>query len=310
MALPTSTPELVQDVKEVRLALKEGLIKDYKNQNFTDYQCIKSGYNSSIWKVSYKQKKVMVLKESTDVNSLINEIKVYYACATKRLAAKIIRIFGISEISPKQFVLVMEHAQRGNLKDLIENETLSWEAKTRLSWNIIESLNALHKAGYIHRDLHSKNVLCFEENEKIIAKIADFGFSYVAKNNDQATLILGVLPYIAPEVLEKNETSYASDIYSFGIIMAELSKNTPFEDYQNSVYTSLKVLNGWRPELAPDTPEFYSNLYESCVRKDPGERFTTQEIYEKLKESLSDMDSSNKNYTFWNKIKNVSHKFS
>ena len=56
----------------------------------------------------------------------------------------------------------------------------------------------------------------FESNYK--TKITDLGLAQsLLRNNPHSSEIFGVLPYIAPEVLNGEPYTLASDIYSFGI---------------------------------------------------------------------------------------------
>src|SRR5207248_1558734 len=74
--------------------------------------------------------------------------------------------------------------------------------------------------------------------------------------------IYRVIPYVAPEVLSK-EKSYTkeSDIYSFGMIMWEhTSGKKPFHDRSHNPHLIFDILNGERPQITNDTPEFYIEL--------------------------------------------------
>ena len=77
------------------------------------------------------------------------------------------------------------------------------------------------------------------------------------KSNDK---IYGVLPYIAPEVLYEKPYTVSSDIYSFGIIMTELSSGKPpFYKRKHDSGLVLAISNGLRPEFGR-TPEIYKRL--------------------------------------------------
>ncbi|PKY49600.1 kinase-like protein, partial [Rhizophagus irregularis] len=61
----------------------------------------------------------------------------------------------------------------------------------------------------------------------IKAKICDLGTNKLATENDdnndnEEDNIYGIIPYVAPEVLQGKKYTKASDIYSFGMIMWEL----------------------------------------------------------------------------------------
>jgi len=75
----------------------------------------------------------------------------------------------------------------------------------------------------------------------------------------------------------------ASDIYSFGIVMAELSSGKPpFYDKKHDWSLSLAICNGLRPEFGKGTPEFYKKLACRCTNANPDQRPTIEELKEIL----------------------------
>ncbi|RIB17637.1 kinase-like domain-containing protein, partial [Gigaspora rosea] len=91
----------------------------------------------------------------------------------------------------------------------------------------------------------------------------------------------GVLPYIAPEVLDKNPYTKETDIYSFGIIMWEIlyGKPVPF-DQKSELQFQLQVCNGLRPHIYENTASCYTNLMKKCWNMDPKKRPTAKAIYD------------------------------
>ncbi|RHZ61650.1 hypothetical protein Glove_346g134 [Diversispora epigaea] len=84
---------------------------------------------------------------------------------------------------------------------------------------------------------------------------------------------------MAPELFKYQPYSYASDIYSLGMIMWQLtSGHRPFHDQEHGPKLILDILDGKRPEITEDTPERWSNLMKSCWHPDPSQRPTIQEI--------------------------------
>src|SRR6185295_6119992 len=87
-------------------------------------------------------------------------------------------------------------------------------------------------------------------------------------------------PYLAPEVLSKKPYTEKSDIYSFGMIMWEhTTGKKPFHDRPHNHLLISDILNGERPQIANDTPEFYAELMKRCWDYDPKNRPTAEEIY-------------------------------
>ncbi|POG67217.1 kinase-like domain-containing protein, partial [Rhizophagus irregularis DAOM 181602=DAOM 197198] len=84
--------------------------------------------------------------------------------------------------------------------------------------DIIYAIRRIHNEKAIHRDLHSGNIL-FEYTRHF--RISDLGFC--GPVDKSLNSVYGNLPYIAPEVITGKKTTFASDIYSFGILMWEIS---------------------------------------------------------------------------------------
>ncbi|RIB07509.1 hypothetical protein C2G38_2214218 [Gigaspora rosea] len=78
-------------------------------------------------------------------------------------------------------------------------------------------LAKIHNANYIHRDLHSGNILLNKNlDDEIYSYITDLGLSRKTDWKDlENSDLFGVLPYIAPEVLKTNQCTQAAVIYGF-----------------------------------------------------------------------------------------------
>ena len=115
--------------------------------------------------------------------------------------------------------VVMEYCHHGELFSLVEKGYFTLEDKLCLWKQLLRGLNYLHNHGIAHRDIKLENLLL---NEKGHLKITDFGVSEVFSGEHPglreaggqcgrnmrevrrcAPGICGSLPYIAPEVLEK-----------------------------------------------------------------------------------------------------------
>jgi len=91
--------------------------------------------------------------------------------------------------------------------------------------------------------------------------------------------IFGVIPYLAPEVLLRKSYTKESDIYSFGMIMWEYTTGKkPFYNRSHNHRLILDILEGKRPEITEDTPEFYVYLMKRCWDPKPENRPTAEEI--------------------------------
>src|SRR5688572_1024632 len=132
----------------------------------------------------------------------------------------ILDLYGITkDPETSEYMIVLEYAMDGNLRSYFKKNflNLKWKEKFNILYWMILNLNKIHGSKFVHKDLHSGNILC----KGISLHISDFGLSQSIYNSSTSTStnICGVLPYIAPEVLGNNKPyTFASDIYSFGII--------------------------------------------------------------------------------------------
>ncbi|RHZ61688.1 hypothetical protein Glove_346g183 [Diversispora epigaea] len=201
----------------------------------------------------------------------------------------------------KNYAFVLEYIPNGDLHHFIHNnfEKFSWTRKILYLNSIVEGIENIHDRQIIHRDLHSGNILVNNNyryydygNYPIIS---DLGFSQPANidsNISRESQIYGIIPYMAPELFKNQPYSYASDIYSLGMIMWQLtSGHRPFHDQEHGPKLILDILDGKRPEITEDTPECWANLMKRCWHPVPSQRPTINEIY-KLSDKFSYVECS------------------
>ncbi|CAB5356017.1 unnamed protein product [Rhizophagus irregularis] len=126
----------------------------------------------------------------------------------------------------KEFMMIMEFADEGSLRSSPTNNfnNTMWENKNKRLYFILYDLNSLHELGYLHKDFHSGNVLKASGTEYI----SDFGLSGPANEQKSDDKVHGVMPYIAPEVLN------------------EFGKGTP-EFYKTLAYNCMNANPNERP---------------------------------------------------------------
>ncbi|GES84191.1 kinase-like domain-containing protein [Rhizophagus clarus] len=95
--------------------------------------------------------------------------------------------------------------------------------------------------------------------------------------------IYGNLPYIAPEVINGKEYTYASDIYSIGMLMWEISSGRPpFSNFENDYFLVTRIFNGMRPNIIPNTPSGYKEIMIQCWDADPLKRPNINILHETI----------------------------
>src|ERR1051325_4569697 len=154
----------------------------------------------------------------------------HFNCYKKTLdelfGSKFIPLYGFTQ-DPNNldYMIVMKYANEGSLRDCLKSKYNSWFNTLTLLNKVVLGLQSIHESNLVHCDLHDGNILEEYISDLGLCKPIDY-FKNKA-NND----IYGVLPYVAPEVLRGKPYTPASDIYSFSMIMWELtSKVPPFND--------------------------------------------------------------------------------
>jgi tRNA A-37 threonylcarbamoyl transferase component Bud32 len=99
-----------------------------------------------------------------------------------------------------------------------ENGPLSPAALERLARGLAQALVAIHAAGIVHRDLKPGNVMLRDGDPVVI----DFGIAHTGDSTrlTQTGMFMGTPGYLAPEVIEGQPSSEASDIHSWGATLA------------------------------------------------------------------------------------------
>jgi serine/threonine protein kinase len=179
-------------------------------------------------------------------------------------------------------MLVM-YAMSMDLRSYLQqnHDELTWEERIAIVYDIIIALYRIHKENTIHRDLHSGNIL-YLKSENIWC-ISDLGFC--GPVDIPLKSIYGNISYVAPEVITEKKQSFASDIYSIGILMWEISSaQPPFINYEHNYDFAMKIVNGMRPQIVPDTPLEYRNLMEQCWDTDPLKRPDISTLLKEIQE--------------------------
>ena len=166
--------------------------------------------------------------------------------------------------------MVMQYINNGSLSQYLKSnydKLIGFERKLALFLCIARGLKIIHNEGFIHKDLHSGNIL--NKNE-YVCFITDLGLCKPVDEQGEKK-IHGVLPYVAPEVLRGKTYTPSADIYSFGILVCEmLSGLPPYHNLPHEESLALKICQGLRPKLNNvKIPLLLQNLIDQCLDADP-----------------------------------------
>lgn len=138
---------------------------------------------------------------------------------------------------------------------------------------IAEGMEYLHQNGVVLRDLKPDNIGFDEENGET-PKIFDLGFAREA-HMLQENEIAGSLRYMAPEVALGHGSTFASDIYSFGVLLWELcTLQRAFQKHSSSSehFREKVIVGGWRPPVSSIKSAALRRLVEQCWNTHPEAR--------------------------------------
>ena len=140
----------------------------------------------------------------------------------------------------KRLHLLTEFISGGTLKELIQdmNRALSWHQRINFAKDIASGMAYLHSMNIIHRDLNSQNCLVRDDGTVVVA---DFGLAKVITSSKKLTngkrrdrrkryTVVGNPYWMAPEMMKGKKYDEKVDVFSFGIVLCEVSFWWPFDD--------------------------------------------------------------------------------
>lgn len=251
------------------------------------------GANGEVWRGEYCGQVVAIkslLPEKRHDKSAIEQFAKEIRIASSLEHPNIVKFVGFSWKRLSDLCSVSEFMGKGDLSDLI-NSTLSgrmtWnQEKLSIAIDIANALAYLHslKPLIIHRDLKSLNVLL---NDKLEAKLSDFGLSRARSFEETMTCGIGTLLWTAPEILRGEAYTEKADIFSYGIVLSELDTCLPpyalNDEVSKQQLTGMQVINlvakgRIKPRYRGDCPRALERLATSCVVEDPAKRPNAMQI--------------------------------
>lgn len=190
--------------------------------------------------------------------------------------------------------LTMEFVQGNALGKLLRDEgALEPSIVAPLALQMLDGLCAAHKAGVLHRDFKSDNVMLRPKSKRhrdFQVVILDFGLAKALHQDGErltsnSQTLLGSAAYMAPEQAVGQPLTESADLYALGIVLFEmLTGQLPFQS-NSPMSTVLLRLRQAAPKPSRRNPELlpaWDDLVAGCLRRDISKRFDAAQIRQAL----------------------------
>ncbi|CAL1412895.1 unnamed protein product [Linum trigynum] len=237
-----------------------------------------SGAHSRIYRGIYKQravavKMVRIPNQKEETRSLLEQqFKSEVALLSRLYHPNIVQFIAACK-KPPVYCIITEYMSQGTLRMYLNKKepySLSTETILRLALDISRGMEYLHSQGVIHRDLKSNNLLL---NDEMRVKVADFGTSCLETQCLETKGNKGTYRWMAPEMIKEKPYTRKVDVYSFGIVLWELTTALlPFQGMTPVQAAYAVAEKKERPPLPASCQPALAHLIKCCWAANPSKR--------------------------------------
>ncbi|MDX9723385.1 MAG: serine/threonine-protein kinase, partial [Myxococcota bacterium] len=204
----------------------------------------------------------------------------------------IVRLYDFGEENGVPF-MVMELVRGVEVSDYLnQNGAMNPLQARGLMMQMLDGLYTAHEAGIIHRDLKPNNLMLTAMGMRTdFLKIFDFGIAKAIEGSERDNKltfqtrdqVVGTPSYMAPELLRQEGVTAASDIYSAGLIFAELLNGHAVLEGTMIQVMAAHINPGPHtlPEAVRCSP--FVRVIERAIAKEPSERYRdAREMYQAI----------------------------
>ncbi|NXU07664.1 MYLK2 kinase, partial [Buphagus erythrorhynchus] len=170
--------------------------------------------------------------------------------------------------TPREIILFMEFVEGGELFERIIDDDYHLTEVDCMVFvrQICEGIRFMHHMCVLHLDLKPENILCVSATGHMV-KIIDFGLARRYNPNEKLKVNFGTPEFLSPEVVNYEQVSYTTDMWSMGVITYMLlSGLSPFlGDDDTETLNNVLAANWYFDEetfesISNEAKDFVSNL--------------------------------------------------
>ncbi len=199
-----------------------------------------------------------------------------------RLAREVIsphvcRVFDLVTMDGQELVS-MEFIDGETLLDLMKKKApLGLREAQEVASQFLAGLDAIHQADLVHRDFKPENVMLTRTGRVVVM---DFG---IAKPAESAGTVSGTPAYMAPEQARGASVDGRADVYSAGVVLAEMVSEAGIRDLESreSVWSGVRE----EPVRLSDTP--WRPVLKRAVARDPSARYHSAQALARALEEVT-----------------------
>jgi len=171
-------------------------------------------------------------------------------------------------------LIVMEYVGGTNLEAMLDSGPLDEPETVRILEALAAAIDHAHQHGVVHRDVKPANVLIRRDG---VVKLADLGIARALEDTaiTHSGIVLGSLPYIAPEALRGDDIGPEADVYSLALIAYEALTGRRARRDGTVPEVTLQAVNAPPPdlsELRPDLPPAAAEIMTRALDPEPSRR--------------------------------------
>ncbi|GAG99296.1 unnamed protein product, partial [marine sediment metagenome] len=214
--------------------------------------------------------------------------------ASKLDHRRVVKTYEYGQTTKGEHFLLMEFIHGSGLNALVRMaDPVMVENRLVLIRHLAEALQAVHDAGYIHRDICPRNFICAEDVQS--AKLIDFGLTVPAEREFmQPGNRTGTPNYMAPEIIRRRTTDQRLDVFALGVTTFQmLALELPWPSLDATGKAA--VLHDTREptdilELRPDLNRKLAELIHQCMAKQPSDRPSAEQVLRELSRITSEKE--------------------